>query len=266
MDVYERTTATLVRYGMTGEPLSFVIANTPADAMGLLIYGSRARGDYIPASDYDLILLVPEPRKTVRGCGASLSYYTRDQLQSASGTLFGTHLLRDAVVLWQEDSALSDVLSSIRPAAPEALLERVRELSIVLDGSSVESPTEQLVTGRLRLARYLLRTAVYATAMAQGRPCFSVRELAVRFGDPALETLLASDPALQDAPSKEQYDEITTRLERMVGPLALNPFDSVEELIVEMWDVDRVLAAVAVRTLAADGAPFDYTDLPKVVL
>lgn len=34
----------------------------PTDSLGLLIYGSRARGDYTPASDLDLLALVETPQ------------------------------------------------------------------------------------------------------------------------------------------------------------------------------------------------------------
>jgi hypothetical protein len=37
-------------------------------------------------------------------------------------------------------------------------------------------------------------------------------------------------------------------------------------LIVESWESDRVLAAVATRTISADQSAFDYADLPKIVL
>src|SRR5438309_943341 len=95
-----RTEGALRAKGLAPEWVPDLLANVPADAAGLLLYGSRARGDHRPDSDFDLLFLVPAPRKSVRTGPLSISYYTENQLLSASRTLYGTHLIRDAKVLW----------------------------------------------------------------------------------------------------------------------------------------------------------------------
>lgn len=254
----------LQRYGLDDSQVASARLHLPTDAIGVLIYGSRARGDALPESDFDLLVLVDRPRPTVRDGLISVSYYTADQLLSASGTLYGTHLIRDAKIVCDDDGKLESILDRLVPADPAVLLERVAELSVVLDVPAAERAAN--LGGLTRLARYLLRTAIYARAMESGRPCFSVRELADRFQDPSLERLLASDPSVVGDPTVEQLDNLCQRLEGVIGTLAKSELNSLESLAVSHWDSDRTLAAVAIRAINAEDDAFDYTDLPKVVL
>jgi Nucleotidyltransferase domain len=250
--------------GIDNAQLDGLVSRVPKTASGILLYGSRARGDHRPDSDFDLLLLVSKPEKSIRSGLISLSFYSEEQLLSASRTLYGTHLLRDGVVLWEHADELTSTLSQLEPAHPNELLARVLQLAIVLDDG--HDPAESAIKGLAKLARYLLRTAIYATAMKLGNPCFSVTELADRFNDPELALLLASDPAITGEATFSEYEMLITRLRKYLGPLPRNPWGSVEALIVESWESDRVLAAVATRTISADQSAFDYADLPKIVL
>jgi hypothetical protein len=102
--------------------------------------------------------------------------------------------------------------------------------------------------------------------MLGGTPCFSVRELATRFSDPPLITLLASDPEVTGPPSPELLDELTARLVAILGPLPKNTYGSLATLAVATWDKDRNLAALAIRAASEDEDTLDYSDLPKVLL
>lgn len=57
---------------------------------------------------------------------------------------------------------------------------------------SPECDLPKYLPGLLREARYLLRSCLYAQAMAASDPCYSVRELAVRHSAPHLTHLQAS--------------------------------------------------------------------------
>jgi hypothetical protein len=61
----------------------------PAKIEGLLVYGSQAREDSVPGSDLDLLGLVNAPRPSTHSGDVNISYYTRDQLLTGVGTLFG---------------------------------------------------------------------------------------------------------------------------------------------------------------------------------
>jgi hypothetical protein len=232
---------------------------------GLLIYGSRARGDFVPSSDFDLLRLTTDWSSPTFKVGlASVSSYTSEQLRSASKTLFGTHLRRDGRVLIESERILSAIIENLAPADPLELLVRVRRYATILNQSISESRAH--AAGLVRLARYLLRTAVYASAMKRGRTCFSVRELAELYGEPRLATLLASDPRLTDPPTYELLEEIKARLVAITGPLPDHGFDSLESLAIGFWDSDRNLATLAIRAADEDGDSLDYSELPKVLL
>jgi hypothetical protein len=72
--------------------------------------------------------------------------------------------------------------------------------------------------------------------MAEGEPCFSVRQLAERFHEPRLATLLASDPEITGPPSVELLEELTTRLICIIGPFPEHDYGSLEALAVATWD------------------------------
>jgi hypothetical protein len=266
-DLEEHARAALRSVGVTEPEIADFEKRVDTPTRGLLLYGSRARGDYLDHSDFDVLRLARGDFHTYKVRRLSVSAYTAEQLAGASGTLFGTHLLRDGRVLFDPAGELAEALSRIAPATPDALLATVRRYSMILDLPASERSGH--LPGLVRLTRYLLRTAVYARAMLQGKPCFSVRELAIRFDDPALTTLLASDPDLLAPASLALLDELTSRLVAIVGPLPHNRFGSLAAIATGMWDEDRNLAALAVRAGSEDeddGDNLDYSDLPKVLL
>ncbi|MCS7481913.1 nucleotidyltransferase domain-containing protein [Umezawaea endophytica] len=243
---------------------SALLERISKDTQGLLIYGSRARGDHISTSDFDLLQLNKFPFSTFKIDRVSVSSYTPEQLSSATRTLFGTHIIRDGRVIFDPNGELAQIIESLEPADPQTLLETVHHYSIILNQSDKEK--RRYLSGLVRLARYLLRTAIYAKAMLSGSPCFSVRELAERFNDPELSTILASDPQVTGKPSKELFEELTSRLIENIGPFPENTYGSISAIAVSAWDSDRNLAALAVRAMSEDKATLNYSDLPKVLL
>lgn len=232
---------------------------------GLLLYGSRARGDFLPNSDFDLLRLTTAGDSPTFKVGmVSVSSYTEEQLRSASATLFGTHLRRDGRVLIECGTTLTSIVNALEPADPRQLLDRVQRYSTILNQTGSESRAH--MAGLVRLARYLLRTAVYANAMMRGRPCFSVRELADLYGEPRLATLLASDPEVTGPPSYPLLEEMKGRLTAIIGPLPDHGLGSLEALAVAHWESDRNLAALAIRAADEDGESMNYSELPKVLL
>lgn len=246
------------------DEVSMLLERLPAGTLGLMIYGSRARGDHLPVSDFDLLRLSRAASPTFKVRRVSVSSYSVEQLRSATHTLFGTHLIRDGRILYDPTCELAKIVAELEPVEPHVLLQTVHRYSIILNQPRGERVAYR--SGLTRLARYLLRTAVYARAMLGGAPCFSVRELATRFSDPSLVTLLASDPEVTGPPSMELLDELTARLVAILGPPPKNTYGSLATLAVAMWDKDRNLAALAIRAASEDEDTLDYSDLPKVLL
>jgi hypothetical protein len=142
--------------------------------------------------------------------------------------------------------------------------QRIRHFGAILDVNDHEGA--EYAVGLTRVARYLLRTAIYALAIAQGDPCFSVRELSVRFNDPDLVMLLSADPVVALPASIETMSELRRRLNDVVGPFAENRYGSFRNLIVAEWYEDAERATLATLALVRDDGVFDYAALPKVLL
>jgi hypothetical protein len=250
--------------GLATDSVEALTSRIAVGTVGLMLYGSRARGDFTASSDYDILRLSRSQHPTFTVGTVSVSSYTAAQLCSASATLFGTHIARDGRILLDKGGELASIVQKLEPAEPLALLKQVRRFSTVIDLPDDE--VAEHIAGVTRLARYLLRTAIYAKAMKQGRPCFSVRELSRRFNDPNLAILLASNPELTGPPSLSMFKELHGRLLAEIGSFPAASWESLEQIGVEMWDVDRNVSALAIRAGSEDDVDLDYTDLPKVLL
>jgi len=190
-----------------------------------------------------------------------MSAYTPEQLASASGTLFGMHLQRDGKIVFDHAGHLGELLAHMGRPNPDTLFARIRHLGAVLE----DLPGQHLL-GRTRVARYLLRTAVYVQALAVGEPCFSLRELADRAGDPGLVARLSSNPEVAPPATQQMLDELVNRLVQVVGELEPNRHGSLRNLAVAEWGEDHDRATLGTLALAGEGPEFDYTALSKVHL
>ncbi|WP_155981833.1 hypothetical protein [Nocardia sp. BMG111209] len=170
-------------------------------------------------------------------------------------------------MLAERDNNLTRILEALEPADPDQLLDRVKGYSTILSQSTAEK--ELHCSGMVRLARYLLRTAIYALSMKSGDSCFSVRQLADRFNDPRLATLLASDPVVTGNPTMDLLAELIGRIEAIFGPLSVPEYPSLEALSIARWEDDRNLAALAIRASQDEDSEDEniaYSELPKVLL
>jgi hypothetical protein len=245
------------------ESLSMLL---PRAAMGVLVYGSRARGDHAGDSDLDVLVIVDTPRESVASARVSLSFYTPDQLLRSSGTMFGFHLAQDAVIAHDAGRWTEGTLEMLRVPDPSRVMHRIGHLGVILDVAAYEGSDAYLV-GRIRLARYLLRSALYARSIESGSPCFSVRQLADAAGEPGLIALLAADEPPTGEDGRVMLHQLESSLLGMVNrPPGEPPYRSLAELVLTEWDHDRDRAALAALVLGADADAFDYAQLPRVML
>jgi predicted nucleotidyltransferase len=236
--------------------------NLPADARGLLVYGSQARGDAVAGSDLDLLALVDTPRPSTYAGGVNISYYTREQLATGIGSLFGAHLRRDAKIVSDVDGRLADAVEAMGDVDTGRLLQRAWRMSELF--TSAERDLPKYLPGLLREARYLLRSCLYAQAIAAGESCFSVRELATRHNDPSLAHILASRQ-LGD-PTGDDLNECLSRLRRIIGAFPPSTNGSLEATIVNEWERPGDLLAMAFLALGVTGRTSDYAEVEKILL
>lgn len=232
----------------------------PQGALGVLVYGSQARGDAVEGSDLDILVAVDRPRVSYEGKLVSVSYYTKRQLETGAGTLFGAHLARDAQVLSDPQGTLSECLESMGEVNTARVFERARQMSCIFTCLDTDLP--RYLPGLLREARYLLRSALYAAAISEGAPCFSVRQLADRHRDPRLVDLLASRGAHE---SQADLLEIIERLASVVGEPDVNPYGSLESLVVNLWGSGSDTLGMGFLALRSSGDG-SYADVEKILL
>ncbi|GGO68378.1 hypothetical protein GCM10012276_02050 [Nocardioides deserti] len=234
----------------------------PADLVGLLVYGSRARGDAVADSDLDVLALVSTPRPSIYAGDVNVSFYTIEQLTSGIGTLFGAHLKRDSRVVWDPEGLLSGAIRAMGEVDTDRLLTRSRAMSELF--TTPERDLPKYLPGLLREARYLLRSCLYAQAIAESRPCFSVRELADRNGDPDLSRLLASRQPGE--PSARDLGECLARLRRVLGAFPESRNGSLEATIVNQWEEPGDLLSMSFLALGVTGQGTDYAEVEKILL
>lgn len=237
--------------------------NLPVGTRALMVYGSYGRGDFQEDSDLDLLALVPSQ---IRGSSINLvsySCYTEQQLKTGTGTLFCDHLRRDGRIVFDPENRFDSILRNMKHVDPDELLNRIKRLSCVLDVN--KSELERSLSGLCREARYLLRSALYCKAIQEGKPCFSVRELAKLHNDPQLTTILASRPKYE--PTADTFYELRAHLEAVIGPLPNNPFQSLDNLIQNSFDKkDEDLYSVGILARGHSSPKDPYEEISKVLL
>ena len=227
-----------------------------------MIYGSHARGDAITGSDLDVLALAENPLPSLNSGEVNVSFYTLDLLSTGISSLFGAHLKRDGRIIWDSRGDLARALAAIGDVDTERVLARSWNMARLFTAPDRDLP--KYLPGLLRQARYLLRSCMYAQAIAEGAPCFSVRELAERHADPALASVLASRQ--NSEPTLADLRNCLSRLQQLVGDFPTNEHGSLEATVVNEWGHQGDILSMAFMALGTAGNGSDYAEVQKILL
>lgn len=252
---------TLSAMGISAEILQD-FPELPTDTTGVLLYGSQARGDAVPGSDLDVIVVTPNTRTATSSGDVNISYYTFEQLTTGIGTLFGAHLKRDGKVIWDSDGSLTLAVEGMGAVDTDRVLHRAWEMAELFSSPGRDLP--KFVSGLSRQARYMLRSCLYAQAIAVGAPCFSVRELSIRHNDPDLTRLLASRQ--QHKATVADLNECLWRLRAIIGEFPTSRYGSLEACVVNEWGRSSDILSMAFMALGTSGRGSDYAEVERILL
>lgn len=231
--------------------------HVPDDALALMLYGSRARGEASTESDTDVLVLVTDrPGSSVAG-SLSVVRYMPLQISEmvAARSLFAWHLRTEGIYLEDEARALEQLLAAHPGPDPVQSLARVKELTSVLDISQEQF---QGAPGITRVAKYLLRTTVYARAIDVGHHSFAIDGASAAV-DPsgAVGRLLRRSNETPQTTWAE-FIQVRDALRSLVGVLLPNEFGSLEALVVRASLTQPSLSALGLHALTSPTAELAY--------
>lgn len=231
------------------------------DYLGILLYGSVARGDHTPSSDIDLLQLVRDRTEHYQRGRTSVAVYTDRDLQRMceGGSLFALHLVTEGRILVDPRGVLSTILGSYRPpASNEPMWREIKAASAILDATDEVVAANPI--GLNRLALYLLRCAAILENLERSeQPCFAIGQLQERLSLPGFAE------AFEGRENAESLDGSRLRsarslLARIQRQEPHNPFGSLEALAVNLEVEHPVAARLALRILAGERT-LGYGDL-----
>ncbi len=242
-----------------------VRSGIPDNALAVMLYGSSARGDSTPDSDVDLLVLVSERPGSVASGRLSIVRYLPTQIEamvSARG-LFAWHLKSEGVYLEDDQNVLRSLLEAHPGPNPQATLARVRELTAVLDISEKQF---YVSPGIERVAKYLLRTAIYAQAIASGHHSFAVHAASATVDPTGSVGEMMRRPVAGSSVDWVKFLKMKQLLGDLVGGLRGNEFGSLDALVVRTSELNPPLSALALHALTNPTDEMAYAAIGMPVL
>lgn len=214
-----------------GAEVAHILGQRRPNRLGLMLYGSVARGTAGGGSDIDILELVTGSAATYEVGNANVTQYEVAHLRSLAeqGSLFLLHLRTDGLVLSDPTGLLERTLDAyVQPAKYSHIMKQVEDASAVLDPAAVDF--DSYLPSLARLGIYLLRTVVYVKTVEGGKPTFDLGAIDMVKSDPDLRDALA----MRRRSSFERHHLVLIRrqLAALLKVVKQNPYSSVEALAV----------------------------------
>ncbi|MCQ9125284.1 nucleotidyltransferase domain-containing protein [Corynebacterium amycolatum] len=256
----------IVRKHLIQNSVPYRIANElktiPKSTKSVLMYGSRARGDATSQSDLDLLCLTTKPERTTKTENISVAAYTLQELKTASGTLYGFHLKRDAIIILDPDSTLENTINNFSTVNVDEVFSKCRYYAQIF--STLDTDFPHYAPGLYKEARYFLRSALYAKSIAENHPCFSVRELAYRYNTPALARLLSTSG--DNPPTLGNIKYCIELMKGIIGDVHKHEYANIETLAVAIEGQDPNLESVIKLAMTNHTTDDNYVDIKAIFL
>lgn len=213
-----------------------------SDLDALMIYGSRARGDAIAASDVDLLGVSAEHRAPTALAQVNLHVYSWNDLEMmvSAHDLFVLHLKWDGRILFETDRRLSELLgrASARHAYAEERLSATRVLRLLHAADADTLPRRSLD----RVALWAIRTFAFSIAVERGITTFARDVVLDEFSDGLLEQLWPARDRRREWRALDYKSTLATFLEEWTSTrIDQGPAVTVQQVLAEaVANSDRV--------------------------
>lgn len=231
-----------------------VLASGSISRLGLLLYGSVARGTATICSDIDLLELVPANARSYSIGLVNVAQYTPASLRalSSQGNLFMQHLVQEGRVLEDEHKILRRIIGAhVQIDALTELRADVLAVSGVLDVENLAiEPSGREINSIARLGLYLLRSALYLHRSQSGP---------IRFDLAGADVPSGLAMRKQKSFSRSDIAIIRNQLFGLLGEEKINPYGTIElYAILE----GKTVGQAALLSRVIDGSrSFEYSSL-----
>lgn len=236
-----------------------IVKGLEGETLGLMLYGSVARGSAGPKSDVDVLQLTRGKQRGYRIGNYNYSVYTSDFLKeiAAQGSLFMLHLQTDGVILSDPFGMLGDCLACyVPPVDYEPFRVRLRSAVQLLHTDNESYRVKWRQFGRLAL--FFLRSSIFAKSAEDGQPDFSVEQIALRWRDSRLQ--FAYNIKHLTSPDWEYFCFVTELVKEYLKCDITSSYRSLEDMILGNSE-NELLVSLAFRLARGNEATDFYTSI-----
>lgn len=237
---------------MTGHQISDPLrrkieAALQGTSLGVMVYGSVARGTAGAYSDVDVLQLRSQEQFPYRLGRVSVSAYTPEFLTrlARQGSLFVLHLRTDAIVESDPHGLIEECLAEYaRPQNYDAFRRKLCSAARLLHIDVRTFAAQKRHYSRLAL--FFLRSTLFAECAERGQPEFSIQVISQLYNDPRIAT--AYSAKYDREPDWRGYLATVKLVEEYLDTSVTHDFSSIQRLLLSEPDND-ILTSLGLRLI-----------------